>query len=154
MMFSKYTDVKDSNDAVLDIFQAIYMFVRFYQIKLTVESDTSTTIAWALYVEVHGSSISFLMRSRCCPHEFKNTFVVHVHAVRDERLCGSTMCLRPRPKRNYSLLCTLRSMVIGYITLSFLSPTKAHYNYQNTPNPKLGPLLTQWTNLVHPEYKT
>lgn len=80
MMFSKYTDVKDSNDAVLDIFQAIYMFVRFYQIKLTVESDTSTTIAWALYVEVRGSSISFLMRSRCCPHEFKKTFVVHVHA--------------------------------------------------------------------------
>lgn len=28
------------------------------------------------------------------------------------------------------------------------------YNDQNTPNPKAGPWLTQWTNPVNQEYKT
>eukprot|EP00268_Persea_americana_P006673 TRINITY_DN1239_c3_g1_i1.p1 TRINITY_DN1239_c3_g1~~TRINITY_DN1239_c3_g1_i1.p1 ORF type:complete len:161 (+),score=4.13 TRINITY_DN1239_c3_g1_i1:307-789(+) len=52
---------------------------------------------------------------------------------------------------------TVRSRVTGYmmyITLSFLSPKKALVQLPKYCCPKLGPWLTQWTNLVNPNYKT
>lgn len=43
---------------------------------------------------------------------------------------------------------------ITFMTICFLSLNKFLSNYQNTNIPKPGPLLTQWTNLVIPEYNT
>lgn len=74
-MFSKSIGVKDSNEArVLAILEAHRMFVRAYETKLIVESDSSNVISWVAGSNgVLGRSILFLMRPRQCPRQFKWT---------------------------------------------------------------------------------